>query len=309
MFEFMIFVVSTGRSGTKSLASYLTLSNKIKCVHEPEPVLIKESTQYLYNEIIHEHMVQILKVTRPETIMNREYAESNNKLSFVLPAINEAFPEAKIVWLIRDGREVVSSFYSLGFYDPAFKEMNLWHQWMISGEKLNYNSTEWNKLSSFGKCCWYWYFTNRLIENNLKQFFSGKSLLLVLEELDNNIGNLEEFLSVDLPDKLPWLNIKRNRISKYTWPNWSFEDKALFERICGNLMDIHYPKWRDGNGNWQYLSKGRRNLLLKNNCKKIFQEKVETNEYLKYMGKCLGKVFGKNNVMRFYNFISGKDSF
>jgi hypothetical protein len=112
----MFFVVSTGRCGSKSIADLLNASPDCVCVHELEPRLISEATAYLYGDLRHEEAVTLLRSTRPSTRNGKQFGESNHKLSYLIPAINAAFPDAKFVWLVRDGRRTVESMYKRGWY-------------------------------------------------------------------------------------------------------------------------------------------------------------------------------------------------
>lgn len=108
----MFFVVSTGRCGSKSIANLLSQSSECLCLHEAKPRLIAEATQYLYGELTHEEAVTLLQGTRGAVKEGKVYGESSHKLSLLIPAIRHAFPEAKGVPLIPDGRAPVASMYA-----------------------------------------------------------------------------------------------------------------------------------------------------------------------------------------------------
>ena len=148
----MFFILTTGRSGSKSIADYLSSSPQLICLHEPEPVLIEEATQYIYGNYSHDKMVELLRSTRPLRIDSREYGESNQKLSFVIPAILEAFPDSKFIWLVRDGRNVVNSTFSFGWYDLSIMPDSHWQSHLIQGPKVgDIDEYQWDKMDTFGK--------------------------------------------------------------------------------------------------------------------------------------------------------------
>ncbi|MBC7814993.1 MAG: hypothetical protein H7175_27795 [Burkholderiales bacterium] len=248
----MFFIVSTGRSGTETIAELLSRSPDCVCLHEPEPRLIAEATQYLYGEMPHAAMIDLLRQSRPPTLDGKEYGESAYKLTFVMPALREAFPDAKLVWLIRDGRAVVESFYTPRRYYHPLRHNVDWEIYRPSADKVGeMSSREWAGLSRFEKCCWFWSYQNRLIEQHFIERVekNGSEFLFIrLEELDAQQAALFEFLGVRLPPEwageVPHLNVWPAKAPR-TWRDWSAAERLSFMDICGREMDAYYPAWRD----------------------------------------------------------------
>ncbi|MDW7774300.1 MAG: hypothetical protein SCH71_15550 [Desulfobulbaceae bacterium] len=260
----MFFIVTTGRSGSTSIAKYISSSDNHICLHEPEPTLINESTKYLYKQFSHQVMVETLKVTRPSHIKNKEYGESNQKLSFIIPAINDAFPESKFIWLVRDGRDVVNSIYSLGWYDPNLLQQSPWQINLPQAPEVGeLNNTQWEAMSPFQKCCWYWSFTNKLIQQELSIIDPARWILIHLECIDFDKINL--FVGThDIKKNLPWSN-KRKKIKKNkTWIDWDERKKYSFQELCGRQMDLLYPGWISENGEWIDIFKLSSTIKVKN---------------------------------------------
>lgn len=243
----MFFVVSTGYSGTTSIAELLRRSPDCVCPHEPEPRLIAEATQYAYGKYPHAQMVDLLRQTRPETVDGKIYGESSNKLSHVIPALHEAFPKAKFVWLIRDARSVLMTHMARGSLHPL-KMSNIWQVNFIRADAVGEMSTEqWDGLSRFEKCCWRYDHINRVIDTQLNQL-GCDYMFIKLEELDQQQDALFNFLGLRPPqdglDELPRLNVSKP-IYKRPWQSWSAEDRASFVEYCGTAMDKWYPGWRE----------------------------------------------------------------
>ncbi len=115
----MFFALSTGRSGTQTLAHVLTQSPGCLCLHEPHPQLVRESVLFREGRLSQADAIDLLRRTRPHPAADRAYGESNNRLSLMVPALAAAFPEAKFIWLQRDARDVVASELQRGGYAPA----------------------------------------------------------------------------------------------------------------------------------------------------------------------------------------------
>ena len=242
----MFFVLTTGRSGSKSLASFLSTSQRLLCLHEPEPVLLLESRRFLYGTCSREEIVAILKKTRRPLLDGKEYGESNQCLSFLVPALLEAFPGCKFVWLARDGRNVVSSLHSLGWYDERYRHKSVWTENLLEADRAGQMAArEWAALGPFEKCCWYWQFTNSTIRRHLEGLEPGRWMILRLEEIGERAGELCSFLGAgDTAGGFPWTNIKKESMRLCRYAGWSQEQRHMFEQICREEMDFLYPGWQ-----------------------------------------------------------------
>lgn len=242
----MFFILSTGRCGSTSIEDFLNQSPDCHCVHEPEPQLISEATLYAYRQYDHDKLVEQLKSSRPCLVGGKQYGESHPKLSFVFPALNEAFPTAKYIWLLRDGRDTVSSFHARGWYTGS-KELHEWEAWRIQGDKIgDFSPREWANATPFEKCCWYWTYVNRSIQRSLDNV-AEHSLRVRLEKLQESSSTLFGFLGLK-PPSAPTL-ITANRAMPHhkplKYPDWSKDRVAIFMDYCGAAMDEWYPGWRE----------------------------------------------------------------
>lgn len=251
----MFFILSTGRSGTQFIAKLLSSVRGCVCSHEPAPELILESSGYRYGTVVKSELVKILRDTRSPTVDGFIYCEANQTLSLIVPALNKAFPEARYIWLIRNGLDFVASAYQKQWYSghsenhdryedcPPLEKM--WIDGRIQGDRCgDMNTDEWEKLDRFGRCCWYWSYVNRIIEHDLKMHCADDFMSVRLEEIDREFDNLVEWMGVE---PLNAATMRRSNIAKkipYHWTEWSKEQRRVFELWCGNLMDRFYPDWR-----------------------------------------------------------------
>ncbi|MDY0040840.1 MAG: glycosyltransferase, partial [Desulforhabdus sp.] len=250
------FVLSTGRSGTTSVASFFSRVPGCECLHEPSPRLIGESSAYRYGEFDHHRLVEILKETRLALDPAAIYGEANQTLSLILPVLNSAFPEAKYVWLIRSGLDVVASAVGRNWYtglsmngkkyDDSLAIEKAWIDGRIQGDRLGeFSTAEWIELTPFEKCCWYWEYINRTVDKDLAEFIHPEKYRTVkLEDFALRAEDLCHWLGLTAvgPLELP----HHNRATYCVYPHnlWSFSEWEAFERRCGSIMDQHYRGWR-----------------------------------------------------------------
>lgn len=249
--ENLFFIVSTGRSGTSSLADILNQDYRIVCKHEVSNILISLSTLYEHNEICEENATSIIKEIYCRNKIYKTqllWGESNQKLSNLIPILHKAVPKAKFIWLMRDGKKVVDSTYGRGWYSNEKinqdiyydSELMIWDNYRLLGYKTgDYNIDEWNKLTVFEKNCWYWYKWNSIIEKNITQLPKDQKLIIRLEDLNDKIQIISEFLGV--PDN----NFKIVKKNQAKTPlkgieNWDNDEIKQFDQICGKLYRKYY---------------------------------------------------------------------
>jgi len=257
----MYFIVSTGRSGTTAISNTLSLINDCTCLHEPEPALIKESAAYHYGELSDDKIKAVLLKTRKAHINNEIYCESNQTLSLLIPLLNDTYPQAKFIWLIRNGLDVVASTYQKQWYTGHSENHDnyndcpplekAWIDGRIQADQCGVMTTEeWNNLDRFGKCCWYWSYINNIIEKDFKKLPHDKQFIIRLEEFDKRLRKLYKWMGLKaLITPAP----KRTNTAlrdPFHWSHWNTNERSTFEKFCGAQMDRYYPEWRDDENNW-----------------------------------------------------------
>lgn len=253
--EHQVFVISTGRAGSQSIAYILSQHPTIKAKHEPNWPLIKASTEYEYGIINKDEIKLLLNdlYGLSSTLEKNEiYIESDQKIGNLIQIYQEVFPNAKFIWMIRDPFKFVKSAYTRGW----FREENKFTQ---SGRLLldpmyssracrvqgnftkDVSDDKWNIMDSFERCCWYWSYWNRRIENQLKDIDSNKWLLVDIDNLSNELETIKTFIGIDNFDfKSEKRNIAHKKYrGKYNSFKFSLEQKEMIEKYC--LED--YERW------------------------------------------------------------------
>jgi hypothetical protein len=159
----------------------------------------------------------------------------------LLPAAIDA---GAVVRLIRDGRRVVQSGLNRGWY---VKE------------------GPWNRVKpvfpgdAFAKSCRFWVHANRNLDRVATHTFR-------LEDLVASAATRAALLAVlGLPPGGRPLPASNAGQASSQADRWTPQEREVFEEICGELMDEHYPGWRreaatasepDGRGELQAVGQG-----------------------------------------------------
>lgn len=257
-----IFIVGTGRSGTRTMFRMLSGMDNVDIHHEYN-VLTVQKTGVMYHSKIwsKKKCLKILEeIYSPAIHCSKKavWIDSSNKCSWIIDLLNEIFPNSKFLFLVRDGRKVVPSFYYKlreEMYDdhsneimkkfllnPKVKknmpplEKKYW--WYIPvNDRLNFKSFE--KYDRFERCCFHWNYLNKLILNQLNLINSKRSFIVKLEDLTKKISTLNKTLDYLEIENQPifseYLKTPRNVFHplNYDIPK---KYKRVFDKICSPMM-------------------------------------------------------------------------
>jgi hypothetical protein len=244
-----VFVVGTGRSGTTTLSDLLSSVPGCAVEHERTPKLLDEVKAFVEGSLSRDAMVDLLRRTRAPSVGYNLSGESNTQLSFVLPLLAEAFPSARVIWLMRDGRDVVASMVARGIYHPRELEdrggAKDWARARLQADRVgDLSSDAWERLDPFGRCCWLWSFTQRVIGRDLARL-SLPRIRIRLEGLAASRSELAEFCG--LPEGALHIVPHSNRSARTPRGSraWSGSELELFRQHCGPVMNEHYPGWEE----------------------------------------------------------------
>jgi hypothetical protein len=227
-----VFVLSTGRCGTKFLSELLNNFNNIKAYHEAKPHMeLFCNDIFYYNKKNYNDLIFIFNSIRyililDSYIKNKIYFESNHALTFFAYAIKNCFNNAKFIHIIRDPRTFVRSAFIRDWYTDS----SIWDV----GRLMMENKKIWNKLDRIEKISWLWYTTNQYIEN-FKESNKGHVLIhtIKFEELfndSNKLLNLVKFIGVN--------NVSTDFIKK-------FMKKKINSSKKENIKKSNYKVWNN----------------------------------------------------------------
>ncbi len=248
-----VFIVSTGRTGTKSLANFFNQFAGIVSKHEPIPDCLLLGNYFARNLLTFEEARDRLRRDRQVTL-NRiadettidTYIESNNRLYSLIPVIRDVFPEPRFVHIVRDGRDVVRSMMSRSAFKPG-------DRYRLKASQLNADpyASRWENLSRFEKICWWWQKKDGLIRKALN--YGEDNITLKFEDLfsshrdEKEIRRLVDFAQPNSIDNAlvvekfsEYTKEKRNATSNYalpSWEKWDPELKQKFQEIAGKHLE------------------------------------------------------------------------
>jgi hypothetical protein len=176
-----LFVLSTGRTGTKLLTKIFNAHPAIQAFHEPFPEPYYHSA-YAYRH--HKERPGELRMMidcarygliRDTFLTGKKYVETNNKLTFFAHPLAELYPKSRFVHLVRKPTAFVQSGCSRGWYSDR----------VITDEgriqPRDGDHAAWADYSQVKKIAWLWNETNRFIEE-FKATLPGDRMLTIQSE-------------------------------------------------------------------------------------------------------------------------------
>lgn len=244
----LFFVLTTGRSGSQSVARTLDSHSRIICRHEPRWQMIRLSTELAHgikDRATVKAELEDIFLTSATYDPAFIHGESDQKYFNLVPLLHEILPRAKFIWLVRDGRDVVASTYARGWFsddeyqaDAGFSDLKTWQQYRIHGGKCGVMpATTWASMSTFARNCWYWAYVNQTIESSLEAIPPAQSIRFSLSELNRDVTPLTEFLNAP-PEAISPRHANRAKVGQKPahWQAWSAEQHEEFETYCGPGM-------------------------------------------------------------------------
>lgn len=208
-----LFVLSTGRTGTETLAALLDLVPTLAAHHEPSPLLYALScTAYRFggqpatDAVLEEAFLTARRELLAGALgTGRGYVETSPQLTFLAPAIHAALPGARFIHLVRDPRNVVRSAMRRRWYDG-----NPHDGTRITPQSGTAAHALWGSFSAFQKNLWLWHETNRWLLTILRSLPLEQTLQLHSEALfaadGQALSRLFRFAGAEMP---PTRNIER----------------------------------------------------------------------------------------------------
>jgi hypothetical protein len=230
------FITSTGRTGTDF---FTTLFNNYVentwSLHEPKPAFRRRSHQLLNRN---HNAYDILYFKLPRLYRHRKknaewYIETNYHLATCFDFLRTVFPGSLIIHVIRDGREVVTSWLN--------KYRYITNEHLLPGHIRDDEAMEkWSVWNPLQKLAWYWktvnnyaYSKNPDVWIQFEEIFKGdkKGIYRILDRFEG-IGYAPEQVEQLLNRKV---NSTRNRFFP-DYQKWPEKWKDQFWEIAGNTM-------------------------------------------------------------------------
>ncbi len=115
------FAMTTGRTGTQTLAALLNVSPSIDAWHEPEPRMIAASRLAWDGAGDAAFWREAVIVARSQLIgaafrRGKVYFEGNNRMTFLAGALAEAYPTSRFLIVARNPEDFITSGLKRGYY-------------------------------------------------------------------------------------------------------------------------------------------------------------------------------------------------
>lgn len=209
----VFFVVSSGRSGTAMLAKALGATPGVEIhheymVHHVQPLAVRRYLGLATSREAREVLVRTHVAAVHYSVAER-WGDSSNKLAWLIPELDELFPDAHFVHLVRDGRKVVSSYARKladecyddratailqahyddpGRHPPPPPEKRYW--WPVP-RKDDPRACAFRNYCQFERIAFHWAEINRTIRTALADMPPTRRLTVRLEDLRANRRTLE----------------------------------------------------------------------------------------------------------------------
>lgn len=257
----LVFILGSGRSGTKMAAKLFSGVPHIESHHEyVRDTYQREAALYFMGLMSKARMAERLQGIygaaahySPATY----FIDSSNKLSWVADVLVETFPEARFVHLTRDGRKVASSFFhKLGghvYSDRGVKALRTWLErpdlhpmppppedfWWVIPQKGQPFHDDFAAFDQFQRCCYQWTESNRCIADALRTVPEARKLAVKLETLTADPDEVKRLLDfVDVPFDDSFVQVLSRPQHVYVPLDYPLTDDqtAQFTAIGGPMM-------------------------------------------------------------------------
>lgn len=244
-----LFVLSTGRCGTLFLTKLLENIKELDVLHTPKPEFFYYS-RMAYQKYLEQPDVvkQVFLASRMELVIdsyrrNRIYVETNNRITFFAYAINEVFPKARFIHLIRHPADFVRSGVRREWYSGKDKND-------LGRIRPGNEMREWAKYSTIEKISWLWNETNKFIEDFKTDLNNNERILTVKAEdlfhAETTAIDIMNFIGIkDVPVKKiskifkqPVNVQKKGKLNRYS--EWDEKHKNVLKKHITLHQDYNY---------------------------------------------------------------------
>lgn len=233
-----VFVLSTGRCGTKLLTKLFETTVDGPVHHEPNPRMIYASRYaYEYKDAGIEMRKSAFLGGRYELLKDaylkgKRYFETNNQITFFADSILEMIPKVKFIHLIRHPGDFVRSGIRRKYYNG--------HDYDDGRIRLK-DKHLWDTYSQIQKIGWLWNETNGIIEDWKKNKI-GENVITIQSELlftDQSIfQSICNFVGITSPSENKIKQVLEKPVNVQTkgrfptYEKWSVENKNELKKIA-----------------------------------------------------------------------------
>jgi hypothetical protein len=206
-----IFVATTGRSGTRTLAYIFNKLDNCIALHEPYPTMhddILHATAYGDDERVQAYYKIRKSVNiRRNAVGSEYYVEANHLFikTFIGHAIADFKDRTKVIHLVRSAVDVANSIYTLEDQPGTIEGNTWWLDYRAPTNLIDIASTLDDHKEfkhPYYKALWYWFETEARIAHWKQKLPQVPFILFNTESFNNktSLSLLFEQLSIDIPE-------------------------------------------------------------------------------------------------------------
>lgn len=235
------FILASPRSGTVFLSDMLMdEENHVYVYHEPvQEDMAAQVAAYYSDEMGYRYLQGFRKreiYQRIKQFTPGIYGEVNPQLRYHFNALKKAFPGAKFLHVIRDGRKVVRSAMS-----RKTQTMYRPNSMAVHPKAEDPWRGRWSDMDRFERICWGWMDDNRRLRQAIGRPIQFEKYLTDFEYFRREIASP---LGIEMTQEKWQAHISkpRNITDKFTFPNWedwSKDQQKTFLAICGEEMKLN----------------------------------------------------------------------
>jgi Sulfotransferase family len=256
-----IFVVGTGRCGTRSIFKMLSGTKDVEIHHEFDCTHIQRQAALHYmKRISDQELENSLQDTYGSAICYSNastWIDCSNKASWIMQCLYSLFPEVRFVVLYRDGRKVVGSFFNKLaeeiYDDESVGKLTRWlanpdepqpppekKYWWNIPQKQQAFADDFPQFNQFQRICYHWQNCNHHIGKQLDKLPRHTWHCAKLEDITsdrNRLQSLLDFMGVPFEDAyFEALQTPQNVFFPMDFQLTS-DQLALFNPICTPMME------------------------------------------------------------------------
>ena len=186
-----VFILSTGRAGSRFLALLSDCAPNVTAFHEPRPTFQYFSDYAFHHQEEEKILTNMIDAGRMESILDvfikgNIYVESNQCLTFFAPVISKLYEKSKFVHVVRHPGDFVRSAVMKGWH----KNDSIWE----AGRVKAADRARWERMDQIQQLSWVWETTNRFIHEFMDRLSPGRGLTKRFENLVEDTGEVGELL-------------------------------------------------------------------------------------------------------------------
>jgi hypothetical protein len=256
------FIVSSGRSGTAMMVKALGAVPGVTIEHEYMVHIVQPLAVRRYHGLASSQEVRAALASTHGAALNYAqtpfWGDSCNKLSWLIPELAALFPEARFVYLARDGRKVASSYFhkltNECYDDRSTKiladylenprsipapppEKKYWWPQPKAGDPF---AAEFRRFDQFQRIAWHWVEVNRTILEDLATVPEQRQRFFRLEDLCAQsyfVAALFEFLGLPYRPECAAAFARPHNVNRPVDRLLTPQQTTQFDRIAGAMME------------------------------------------------------------------------